>query len=180
MSRWRPKFDPEHLYLITTGALNLQRIFQLAVFRRLLVDALDCTRLRLGVRLYTFVVMPNHIHVIMQFKEALPLKNFVRDYKKWTPGRIIRQIKLENNRKALMLLQTTRGHSVWEEGYLAKQVYTVDFLRQKFEYIHTNSCQDHWKLSASLEEYLWSSAAFYYTDKPCIIPIDDVCGLINE
>ncbi|MCP4168741.1 MAG: hypothetical protein GY759_22980 [Chloroflexi bacterium] len=129
MSRWRPKFNPEHLYFITTGALNLQRVFQRAVFRRLLVDALDCTRLQLGVRFYTFVVMPNHIHGIMQFEEACLLKNFVRDHKKWTSDRIIRQIKLENNRKALMLLQTARGYSVWEEGYLAKQVYTVDFLR---------------------------------------------------
>jgi hypothetical protein len=41
-------------------------------------------------------------------------------------------------------------------------------------YIHNNPCQPHWNLSETAEGYLWSSARFYLTSEPCIIPIDDV------
>jgi hypothetical protein len=53
------------------------------------------------------------------------------------------------------------------------------FLLQKMEYIHNNPCQPHWGLSATPAEYIWSSARFYLTDEPCIIPIDDARRLLN-
>jgi len=33
-------------------------------------------------------------------------------------------------------------------------------------------------LSENPEDYLWSSARFYYTEEPCIIPIDDVRNIL--
>jgi len=41
-------------------------------------------------------------------------------------------------------------------------------------YIHYNPCQEHWKLSPTPEDYLWSTARYYASKEPCIIPIDDV------
>jgi hypothetical protein len=70
-------------------------------------------------------------------------------------------------------------YKVWEDGYNAKDVVTGDFLLQKMTYIHNNPCQPHWGLSAAPEGYLWSSARFYLTDEPCIIPIDDARKLLQ-
>lgn len=100
--------------------------------------------------------------------------------KKQTADRIIRQLKAEENQQALALL-SEKGRpvkqqcKVWEDGYNTKALVTEDFLRQKMGYyIHNNPCQPHWTLSNIPEAYLWSSARFYHTDQPCIIPIDDV------
>jgi len=179
-SRWRPEFNPDHLYFITTVANGHQPIFHRLVFRRLLVDALDCIRLRYGVKLFAFVIMPNHIHLLMRFYAKRPLKDFMRDYKKGTADRILRQLKLEDKQLALERLRTKEGYSVWEKGYNAKAVFSVDFLLQKLEYIHNNPCQEHWQLAESPEAYLWSSAVFYHTDKPCLIPVDDVRKLLDD
>jgi len=68
-----------------------------------------------------------------------------------------------------------QNHKIWEDDYNAKDVFTHDFLEQKMDYIHDNPCQPHWKLSETSEEYIWSSARFYFTEELCIIPVDDGC-----
>ena len=129
--------------------------------------------------------MPNHIHLIAQFCADDPFENVLRDYKKQTADRIIRQLKAEENQQAMSSLAAKSNprkqqFKIWEDGYNAKAVVTEDFLQQKMRYIHNNPCQPHWVLSTSPERYLWSSARFYYTDQPCIIPIDDVRRIGGE
>ncbi len=178
-SNWRPNFQPEHLYFITTKAVDYLHIFQREATKRLLLDTLDAFRLQKRWQLFCFVIMPNHLHLIAQFLAADPFDAVLRDYKKQTADRIVRQFKAEENQQALALLSEKgkplkQQFKVWEDGYNAKTVVTEDFLQQKMDYIHNNPCQPHWTLSSTPERYLWSSARFYHTDQPCIIPIDDV------
>ena len=185
MSNWRPDFVPEHLYFVTTKAVGYTHLFQRDIIRRLLADALDCFRTQQRLKLFCFVIMPNHWHWIAQFHADDPLANVVRDYKKQAADRLIRQLKAEENQKALEWLAAQverpdkQHYKVWEDGYNAKDVVTGEFLRQKMIYIHNNPCQPHWGLSTTPESYIWSSARFYLTDEPCIIPIDDARKLLQ-
>lgn len=184
MTTWRPDFNPDHLYFITTKAVDYVPLFQRDLVKRLLVDALDCMRLREQLTLYAFVVMPNHIHLMAQCPAEKPVNDWVRDYKKHVADRLIRHYQVENNRQALAFLagKVTRPDKqhfkVWEDGYNAKDVFSPEFLHQKMEYIHHNPCQPHWGLVTSPAEYLWSSARFYLTDQPSIIPVDDARRLM--
>jgi REP element-mobilizing transposase RayT len=132
------------------------------------------------MKLYCFVIMPNHIHFIAKFPNEHPISALVRDFKKQTADRLIRQLKANGEYDTLghLASKVTRPGKqilkVWEDGYNAKDVFSEAFLSQKMDYIHNNPCQPHWNLSANPEDYLWSSARFYLTDEPCIIPIDDV------
>ncbi len=104
----------------------------------------------------------------------------MRDFKKHSADRILRQLKAEGNTGTLRVLANKvnqpekQHHKVWEDDYNAKDIFSSEFLQQKMDYIHNNPCQTHWKLSKTPEEYIWSSARFYFTEEPCIIPIDDV------
>ena len=60
MSNWRPNFRPEHLYFVTTKAVDYVHIFQSDVIKRLLIDTLDHFRIRKRMKLFCFVIMPNH------------------------------------------------------------------------------------------------------------------------
>ncbi|MCH8290319.1 transposase [Candidatus Poribacteria bacterium] len=185
MSNWRPNFQPEHLYFVTTKAVDYAHIFRRDVIKRLLVDTLDCFRLRRKMQLFCFVIMPNHLHFIAQFSADQPLENVLRDFKRQTADRLIRHLKVERNQKVLDWLRAKvkrpekQSYKVWEDGYNAKDVISEDFLLQKMTYIHNNPCQPHWELSTSPESYIWSSAGFYLTNSPCIIPIDDVRKLLR-
>ncbi len=183
-TRWRPDFDPNHLYFISTTAVDHLHLFQRDVVKRLLLDTLDCMRLRKFFTLYVFAMIPNHIHVIIQCPEEKPVKDAIRDFKKHTADRLIRHYHAEDNQQALKRLtehaqNTEKQHyNVWEEGYNAKSVVSVEFLRQKIEYIHNNPCQPQWRLADDPKKYIWSSAQFYLTDQPCIIPVSDVRKLM--
>lgn len=185
MSNWRPSFQPEHLYFVTTKAAGYAYVFQRDVMKRLLTDSFDCFRTQKRLRLFCFVIMPNHFHCIAQFSVDDPLADVLRDFKRQTADRLIRHLKAEGNQKALDELTAKvkrpekQAYKVWEDGYNAKDVFSQDFLLQKMEYIHNNPCQPHWELSATPEEYIWSSARFYLTDAPCVIPIDDVRKLLQ-
>lgn len=104
MADWRPDFHPEHLYFITTKAVDYAHIFQRDVMRRLLLDTFDNFRLQKRWKLYCFVIMLNHFHCIAQFTKDDPLADVLRDYKKQTADRIIRQLKAEGNEQALAWL----------------------------------------------------------------------------
>jgi putative transposase len=184
MTNWRPDFNPEHLYFVTTKAVDYTHLFKRDVVKRLLADTLDHMQLWRDITLYAFVIMPNHLHLIIQCPPHKPLKDCVRDYKKHVSDRLIRQYRAEDNQSALDFLasRVTRPdrqtYKVWEDGYVAKDVFSPEFLRQKVEYIHNNPCQPHWSLAAQPAEYVWSSARFYLTDQPAVIPVQDARALM--
>ena len=183
---WKPNFTPEHFYFVTTKAVDYLHLFQRDVIKRIILDTFDCFRLRKRLRLYCFVIMPNHTHFVGKFSTEDPLADVMRDFKRQTSDRILRQLKVEGNAQTLERLAgkvkhpEKQNHKIWEDDYNAKDVFSTDFLQQKMDYIHHNPCQPHWMLSKTPEDYLWSSARFYLTEEPCIIPIDDVREALVE
>ena len=179
-TRWRPDFDPEHLYFLTTTAANHTRIFQRDVVKRILVDGLYFISLMNRVQLFAFVVMPNHMHGILQCPPDCPPGDWVRAFKTSTAQLIVRLYQVENNQPALDALAALvtrpdkQGHKVWEDNYFAENVVTPEFLAQKLAYIHNNPVQDQWLLADSPEAYAWSSARFYLEGKPGLIAVQDV------
>ena len=180
----RPVLDATNLYFITTTAVQRVNLFHRDVVKRIIADSLNYIRVQHWIKLYAFVIMPNHIHIIVRFLEGYTLSDVMREFKKYTARQIIRQYQAENNQPALAFLEQTANHvpdqryKVWEDGYDARNVFSPEFLGQKLEYIHNNPCQPHWELVEHPEEYPWSSARYYLLDKPTIIAVDDVRKLL--
>lgn len=175
----KPTFNPDYFYFVTTTAVGRAHLFRRDVIKRILVDSLHHLRTTRQMKLFVFVIMPNHIHIIIQCTEEYPLSDVMRDFKKFTARQTFRQYNAEENSKVLDMLQkegakVKQAYKVWEDGYDARDVFSMPFLQQKMEYIHYNPCQPQWKLVDSPEQYLWSTAGFYFDGKPCVIPIDDV------
>jgi REP element-mobilizing transposase RayT len=175
----RPDFDPTHLYFITTTAVERAHLFRRDVVKRIIVDSLDFIRVLGRVNLYAFVVMPNHVHLIVRFLDDHTLSDVMRDFKKHTAKQIIRQYQAENNNRALGFLEQAatgipdQRYKIWEDGYDARDVFSPGFFRQKAEYIHNNPCQPHWTLVQRPEDYTWSSARYYLLGEPAIIFVND-------
>ena len=131
------------------------------------------------MKLFVFVVMPNHIHFIALFSKEHSLSDVMRDFKKFTARQIYRHFSADGNNTILAKLRiegekVKQEYKVWESGFDARAVFSIEFLQQKMDYIHHNPCQPQWKLVEASEDYLWSTASFYFAGKPCVIPIDDV------
>jgi len=184
LTNWRPDFTPDNLYFVTTSAIQHSHLFSSGVMKRLVVDSLDCMRLRKRLKLFAFVIMPNHIHIIIQCHSNDPLASVIRDLKKHIADRLIRNYCAEGDKSMLDFLASVvtrpekQQYKVWDDGYIAKDVFSAEFLRQKMTYVHNNPCQPHWNLAESPEDYIWSSARFYLREEPAIIPLDNAKFLL--
>jgi REP element-mobilizing transposase RayT len=180
MTDWRPEFNPAHLYFVTTTAVGRSPIFQRDVIKRIIVDSLYFMCSARNVDLYAFVIMPNHVHFLIRCSEIHPLKDMMRDFKANTARLITRQYQAERNSQALDFLAASvtrpdrQQFKIWEDGYIAKNIFSAEFLKQKMDYIHCNPLQSHWSLIENPDEYIWSSARFYLMGEPALIPLSEL------
>jgi len=184
MTNWRPDFDAAHLHFVTARAVKQFHLFQSDVAKRLIVDSLDCMRLRSRFKLFSFVIMPNHLHVIVQCSAEDPVAACVRDLKRHTTDRLVRQFHIAGNQEDLDLLSSAsrhldQGQEIWSDDHQVQDIFSPAFLREKMTYIHNNPCQPRWHLAERPEDYAWSSARFYLLGKPAIIPINTASPLLT-
>ena len=178
----KPNFNPDYLYFVTTTTIRHIHLFERDSIKRILVDSFHFFRTEQRMNLYIFVIMPNHIHFIARFSVEHEIGAVLRDFKRHTARQIIRQLSAEQDTRALTTLEKVvtdrrQKYKVWEEGYDARDIFSVGFLQQKMDYSHWNPCQPKWRSVKVPEDYPWSSARFYLADQPGIIPIDDVRDL---
>ena len=166
MTKWKPEFFPQAFYFITTSTHLHSAIFKDNVNKQIILDLFDSYRRQKILKLYSFVIMPTHIHFISEFSNQVPLADFMRNIKSLSADRI--------HRYHQTVKQELLINKIWEDGYVAKEIYSFSFLEQKIDYIHQNPCRFPWKICYCPEEYPWSSACFYLTGFPCIIPIDNI------
>ena len=49
-----------------------------------------------------------------------------------------------------------KDYRFWQEGYYCEDIYTMEFLKQKIDYVHSNPVKQG--IVACAEDYLYSSA----------------------
>lgn len=122
-----------------------------------------------------YVIMPNHLHCILYFKEnGFNLNKIIGNAKRFIAYEIIARLEQLNNRDLLTRLsddvtdrEKKKGqlHNVFEESFDAKPIFTEAFMFQKIEYIHLNPVRGKWNLAEDFIQYPHSSASFYETGK---------------
>jgi REP element-mobilizing transposase RayT len=181
---WRAHVDPTHLYFITVSAVRRAHIFRRDVIKRILVDSLNTGRILGQYELFAFVIMPNHVHIIVRCLGEYTPGDIIREFKKATAKPILRQYEAEGNQAALDFCASSveregkQAYAVWEDEHQAKNVFSPGFLRQKMDYIHNSPVQPHWALAERPEDYLWSSARFYLTEGGALIPLSNAGELL--
>ena len=177
---------PENLYFITTNAVYHAHIFKRDVIKRILVDSLHVGRVLGQYKLFAFVIMPNHVHFLLQSQGKYTPATIMREYKKSTANLILRHYECEGNTDTLWALAEAvknpgrKNFAVWDEGFHVREIFSKKFLMQKLHYIHHNPLQSHWQLAESPESYVWSSARFYAGAGRSLIPLSDVRELMER
>ena len=59
--------------------------------------------------------------------------------------------------------QRNKQHEVCEDSFDWKDCRSDEFIKQKLDYMHNNSCKGKWNLASSPVAYKHSSAFFYAT-----------------
>jgi putative transposase len=172
-----PRFHIEgHIYYITTVVYNRLPIFTRPAFIVPLIDSLNFYRHKQEFRLLGYVIMPDHVHLVIWPFGASTVSDMMRDYKEFTSKRIIRQAEVEGNEAwatafRLAGSETGRGQNkVWQDSYWDENIYTERFLRQKLNYVHRNPLRAG--LVKQPADYLYSSYRNYEFGEEWLIEID--------
>ena len=165
------------IFYITSNIYNRIRVFTRPSFITPIIDSLNYYRYQYDCKLIGYVIMPDHIHLLIWPAAEKVITDFMRDFKRFTSGRITRQAKVEgkadwiNNFEEAGTKTDRAEHKVWQDSFWEQTIYTEDFLRQKLNYIHLNPVRA--ELCASPEDYPYSSYRNYYLGDNSLIEIDN-------
>ena len=123
-----------------------------------------------GLHLHAYVIMSNHVHLIVSVDEGFTVSDFIRDCKKFTSKKILHEIENSGieSRKGWMLHQFkyyaslhTRNekYQLWEQDNHPIELSSPAFIQQKIDYIHDNPVAAG--LVYKAEDYIYSSASNY-------------------
>jgi len=160
---------PGGLYFLTMTIVDWVDIFTRPVYKHIIVDALKFCKEKKGLKLYAWVLMSNHLHLIAAAEENKNLSDILRDFKGFTSRKIITTIQEEPESRRQWLLHRfefnvklnpkVRHYKVWLEGNEAKELTSNSFIDQKLDYIHQNPVRTEWVDEP--EHYRYSSAKNY-------------------
>ncbi len=132
---------PDQVFFVTISTLGRNRLFMKPENASCVLESLRFFRHRNEIELFAFVVMPDHVHVILRPILPLTLSAWLRRFKSYTTHKL-------------------GPGPIWQTGCWS-EVLEGTRVPEKLKYIHENPV--HARLCESSEEYLWSSAREYFS-----------------
>ena len=128
--------------LLTTNVARRRAVFRPEMAAQLFMEVLDGVRLETDFRLLAFVVMPDHVHLVVVPSASHDLGQFMQLLK----GRFSRRFN-----------ETTGGRgSLWQSRYYERTLRSEGELFAAIEYVHRNPVAAG--LARETSAYPWSSA----------------------
>jgi REP element-mobilizing transposase RayT len=155
--------DGNYPFFVTTTTVAWIPVFTRKPYLEVLINSLNFCRQHKGLKIFAYVIMDNHIHLVVSGEK---LSDILKEFKSYTAREIVRLAGEENKIWLLNQLQFHKHenkmeslHQVWQEGFHPKQIYSEEVLRQKVEYLHYNPVRAG--LVARAEDWFYSSARNY-------------------
>ena len=148
---------PNHARFLTFSCFKRQPLLGTPSARDAFTEQLFLARSRLGFQLAAWVVMPEHVHLLV-----------IPDPPALTISRILIAIKRPLAAQLLPTIDPTKFHLTdaagkrrfWQRGGgYDRNTYSSEELTEKITYIHENPCRR--ELSQRTEDWEWSSARAY-------------------
>ena len=180
MSVRRAIIEKDGIYFITFTCKNWLPLFELTNSYDVVYKWCDHLKEN-GHYITGYVILPNHLHVLIGFKALTQsINTIVSNGKRFIAYEIVKRLQEQNNTAILKTLsdgvissdrRREKLHQVFENSFDAKECRREEFIKQKLSYMHENPCKGVWNLAGSPSEYLHSSALFYQTAKHSIFEV---------
>jgi REP element-mobilizing transposase RayT len=164
--------EPDKPHFLTYTVVEWLPVFTRPETVQILLDCWQYQQQQ-GLRLYGYVVLENHCHIIAQ---GDALNTTVARFKSYTARRIIdylddKQVNtvLKHLRYAKKAHKKDREYQFWQEGCHAELILNDKMMRQKLDYIHMNPVKRGY---IERPEHWCYSSAGHYLGKDGLLQID--------
>jgi len=172
------------IYFITTKTFQGRDIFNHNSNCRIFIDTLkDYRKL---FKLYGFVIIPNHVHLLIE-----PINIDISKLMNYIKGKSSRLINIARVAEPLGSAATERERSttrpsrkrihaeilrpgipVWQKSFHDHVIRKEEDFLEKINYIHKNPLKHG--VAENLDEYIWSSYRNYYLNSNSLIEINKI------
>ncbi len=162
--------NPDGIYFVTFTVIGWVDVFTRDVYRNVIIDNFDWYSKNKGLVIHAWVLMTNHVHMIISRRGSNKLEDIMRDFKKFTSVNTIKEIKnntVESRRDWMLMIFKEAGkankqntnYKFWQNGNHPIELFNNKIMEQKLDYIHNNPVKQGF--TNSMECYNWSSAMDY-------------------
>jgi REP element-mobilizing transposase RayT len=169
--------EQDALHYVTFQIVKWVDIFTRKVYRDIVIDSLKYCQTNKGLEIYAFVIMSNHIHLLIR-SDIGKLSDTIREFKSFTAKQILLSIDTESESRRDWMLNlfefVAKQHKrnekfqIWTHENHAELIYSDKFIIQKINYIHDNPVRAG--IVENPEDYLYSSATDF-AGKQCLLNI---------
>ncbi|MDO9577631.1 MAG: transposase [Candidatus Cloacimonadales bacterium] len=146
------KDNADSIFFVTFTIRRWYYIFDRHSRWDILLSALKFYQENQNLKIYSWVFMLNHMHLIFQSENAI---KFINSYKSYTAQKIRENIQ-DTEPKLLKLFKTEKDYQIWQGKNYPEIIESEKFFLQKAEYIITNPVRkeyvyepEEWKFSSS-------------------------------
>jgi len=169
------------LHFITPTIVGWMDVSTRKVYKDIIIASLDYCIKNKGLSVHSYVIMSNHLHLIVSAKEGYQLSDIIRDFKRHTSQSIIKEIiqNPKESRQVWMLNhmkyhakfnKNNNIHQFWKRDNHPIELITPKWIKARFDYIHLNPVRAG--IVELPEDYLYSSAKDYIKLEPGLLSLD--------
>jgi putative transposase len=163
--------NPDAFYFITFTVIGWIDIFTRKIYKDILLDCFRHCIKEKGLSVHGYVIMSNHVHMIISKKGDATLSEIMRDLKKFSTYKIIKEVKenIQESRKDWLLYlfakagqsnSNNKNYQLWQQDNHPIELNpNSNMFDQKLNYIHENPVTAGWVNNVS--DYIYSSAGNY-------------------
>lgn len=175
-------YNHQQAHFITFAVVDWIDVFTRPAYKQVIVDSLSFCQEKKGLRIHSWCLMSNHIHLMVSAKKDYNLSDILRDFKKFTAYSILNDLRSnpkESRRKWMLWMFKKAGsinsnnttYQFWRQDNRPMEVRSNYFFNQKMKYIHYNPVKAGF--CKKPEDYPYSSAQ-WYVDKTGLLDIDEI------
>ena len=139
------------------------------------VTELERARQNHGIHILGYVIMPNHVHIILHPTGELELGPIIGEIKARSARTVLTRWREERSsilERLRVIRQGKTGYAFWQARCYDHNCRTVESVREKIAYCHLNPVRAG--LVAAPGDWRWSSYRWYHGMDDIVLEIDGI------
>lgn len=174
--------DQYAAYFVTFTVVGWMDVFTRKECKHIIIDALKYCQKNKGLIINAWVLMGNHMHLVISAKkDSDGVSAIIRDFKKFTARKLIEwitQSKTESRKEWMKKILRSGAvgkknydtHQFWKPDNMPKVMLYPNFMAQKINYIHKNPVVS--EIVSQPDDYIYSSARNYVGRNDYLIDVE--------
>jgi putative transposase len=150
--------EPGHAHELTFSCYRRRQLLDNDTARMTLIEHLDKARRKWKFDVWAYVIMPEHVHLLVFPKlQKYSMSAIRRDIKRPMAREYLQHLKSSEPAVYDTLRNEDGGHSFWQPGPgYDRNLFSDDAIRASLDYMHANPVKRG--LCESDGDWIWSSA----------------------